>query len=154
MLAAAFSFVFELGFVGAQQQQHQFDYELALKQSILFYEAQRSGKLVNNRIPWRGDSFLDDAQGIDLSGGYFDGNINKRHKIIKCIDDYLCTKAGDSMKYGFPLGHTIIFLAWSLIDYKDGYVAAGEYENALAGVRWGSDWILKVFKSFICFTYI
>ena len=49
------------------------------------------------------------------------------------------------MKYGFPLGHTIIFLAWSLIDYKAGYVAAGEYENALAGVRWGSDWILKVY---------
>ena len=53
------------------------------------------------------------------------------------------------MKYGFPLGHTIIFLAWSLIDYKAGYVAAGDYENALAVVRWGSDWILKVYLLFV-----
>jgi hypothetical protein len=60
------------GFVGAK-----YDYTLALKKSVLFYEAQRSGKLVNNRIPWRGDSFLDDAQGIDLSGGYFDGRCHR-----------------------------------------------------------------------------
>lgn len=59
-----------IGFVGAQ-----YNYTLALKKPILFYEAQRSGKLVNNRIPWRGDSFLNDAQGVDLTGGYFDGKI-------------------------------------------------------------------------------
>ena len=48
------------------------------------------------------------------------------------------------MKYGFPLGHSIIFLAWSLIDYKDAYVSVGEYENGLVSIRWGADWILKV----------
>ena len=56
----------------------QYDYNLALKKSILFYEAQRSGKLpTNNRIDWRGDTFLNDGSdvGVDLSGGYFDGNI-------------------------------------------------------------------------------
>lgn len=37
--------------------------------SWLFYEAQRSGKLpANNRVPWRGDSFLDDK----VPGGWFD----------------------------------------------------------------------------------
>ena len=44
--------------------------------SILFYEAQRSGKLpANNRIPWRGDSALNDAgnNGEDLTGGWYDG---------------------------------------------------------------------------------
>lgn len=60
------------GFVGAQ-----YNYTLALKKSVLFYEAQRSGKLVTNRIRWRGDSFLKDAQGIDLSGGYFDGGCHR-----------------------------------------------------------------------------
>jgi len=50
-----------------------FNYTQALSKSILFYEAQRSGKLVNNRIPWRGDSFLTDVAGVDLSGGYHDG---------------------------------------------------------------------------------
>ena len=53
--------------------------------------------------------------------------------------------AGDQMKYGFPLGHTLIFLAWGMIDFKDAYVAAGEYQNGLNGVRWGTDWILKVY---------
>jgi endoglucanase len=45
--------------------------------SLEFYEANRCGKLPESkRIPWRGDSFLDDGQteGIDLVGGYFDGN--------------------------------------------------------------------------------
>ena len=55
----------------------QFDYNLALKKSILFYEAQRSGALpANNRVSWRRNTFLDDGVdvGVDLSGGYFDGS--------------------------------------------------------------------------------
>lgn len=53
------------------------DYGQALKFSLLFYEAQRSGKLPkNNRISWRGDSALYDrgSNGEDLTGGYYDGN--------------------------------------------------------------------------------
>src|SRR5690242_9358790 len=52
-----------------------FNYGEALQKSILFYEAQRSGKIVGNPIPtrfkWRGDAQLTDgaAQGIDLVGG-------------------------------------------------------------------------------------
>lgn len=44
--------------------------------SILFYEAQRSGKLpANNRITWRADSALSDHgdSGEDLTGGWYDG---------------------------------------------------------------------------------
>ena len=47
------------------------DYEKLLHLSILFYEAQRSGKKSeNNRIPWRGDSGLKDGcdVGHDLTG--------------------------------------------------------------------------------------
>ena len=53
-----------------------------LVKSLLFYEAQRSGKLpANNRIPWRGDSALGDkgANGEDLTGGYYDGMKNIYH---------------------------------------------------------------------------
>ena len=53
-----------------------YDYAEVLKLSLLFYEAQRSGKLPdNNRIHWRGDSSLNDqgVNGEDLSGGYHDG---------------------------------------------------------------------------------
>jgi len=104
----------------------QYDYKEVLRKSILFYEMQRSGRLINNRIPWRGDSFLNDAEGVDLSGGYFD--------------------AGDHVKFGLPLGHTITFLAWSIVDYKDAYQSAGELENARAAIRWGCDWLLKAIK--------
>ena len=53
-----------------------YNYDDVLMKSILFYEAQRSGKLPdNNRIPWRGDSALNDqgANGEDLTGGWYDG---------------------------------------------------------------------------------
>ena len=44
--------------------------------SMLFYEAQRSGKLpATQRVTWRKDSALNDkgANGEDLTGGYYDG---------------------------------------------------------------------------------
>ena len=66
---------FNLNFFTGQQATP-FNYEEVLTKSLLFYEAERSGKLpANNRIPWRGDSALDDQgdNGEDLSGGYYDG---------------------------------------------------------------------------------
>lgn len=54
----------------------QYDYADVIRRSLLFYEAQRTGVLpANNRIPWRGNSFVTDrgANGENLSGGYFDG---------------------------------------------------------------------------------
>lgn len=41
---------------------------------LYFYDAQRSGKLVNNRVGWRNDSAMKDGRdvGIDLSGGFYD----------------------------------------------------------------------------------
>ena len=46
----------------------QFDYKDALTKSIIFLEAQRSGKLPpNHRPPWRGDSALDDGKEVGVS---------------------------------------------------------------------------------------
>jgi len=56
-----------------------------LTKSLLFYEAERSGKLpANNRIPWRGDSALDDQgdNGEDLSGGYYDGKCKQLEYVL------------------------------------------------------------------------
>jgi len=47
-----------------------------LRFSLLFYEAQRSGKLpADQKVTWRKDSALNDRgkQGEDLTGGYYDG---------------------------------------------------------------------------------
>lgn len=46
-----------------------FDYREALDKAILFYEAQRSGKLpADQRVKWRGDSALKDgfSEGVSL----------------------------------------------------------------------------------------
>jgi len=52
-----------------------YNYNIGIHASLLFYEAQRSGKLpADNRIHWRGDSMLQDSDGgHDLTGGYHDG---------------------------------------------------------------------------------
>lgn len=55
-----------------------YNYGEVIRQSILFYEAQRSGKLPNdNRVPWRRDSALNDqgSNSEDLTGGWYDGEL-------------------------------------------------------------------------------
>jgi hypothetical protein len=50
---------------------------------MLFYEAQRSGKLpATQRVTWRKDSALYDKgnKGEDLTGGYYDG----KNSLRKC----------------------------------------------------------------------
>ncbi|CAN6236963.1 unnamed protein product [Urochloa humidicola] len=56
-----------------------FNYAEALDKALLFFEAQRSGKLPpGQRVTWRGDSALSDgsADGADLAGGYYDAGDN------------------------------------------------------------------------------
>jgi len=58
-----------------------YDYKTVLRNSLLFYEAQRSGKLPpDQKITWRKDSTLNDKgeKGEDLTGGYYDGKATHR----------------------------------------------------------------------------
>jgi len=102
------------------------DYARHLELSLLFYEAQRSGKLPeNNRIYWRHDSLLDAGKdnGVDLTGGYYD--------------------AGDNVKFNFPGAAALTLLAWSGVDYAEGYKEAGQWEYFLDAIRWGADYFVK-----------
>ena len=117
-------------------------YGAALELSLLFYEANRSGDLneATKRVSWRGDSGLRDGRdgvyfgdvaeenlqnglSLDLSGGYHD--------------------AGDHVKFGLPLASTLSTLAWGGLSFRKGYVAAGQLEELLDTVRWGTDYLLK-----------
>ncbi|XP_010261879.1 PREDICTED: endoglucanase 16 [Nelumbo nucifera] len=103
-----------------------FNYKDALTKSIIFLEAQRSGKLPSNcRLRWRGDSGLEDGKlaDVDLVGGYYD--------------------AGDNVKYGLPMAFTITTLAWGAIFYRAELQAAGELHNVQDAIRWGTDYFLK-----------
>ncbi|KAK4256216.1 hypothetical protein QN277_009110 [Acacia crassicarpa] len=67
-----------------------FDYADALSKSLLYFEAQRFGRLLyNQRVSWRDHSSLTDSleQGVDLVGGYYD--------------------AGDHVKFGLPMVFTV-----------------------------------------------
>ena len=114
-----------------------YDYGSVIRASLLFYEAQRAGKLpANNRISWRGDSMLMDkgSNGEDLTGGYFD--------------------AGDYVKFGFPMAGTMTLLAWGAIDYQDAYQQSGQLGYVRDAIRWGTDYFIKVRSIFFSSSYI
>ncbi|KAI4337194.1 hypothetical protein L6164_015640 [Bauhinia variegata] len=103
-----------------------FNYKEALTKSLIFLEAQRSGKLPsNNRVPWRGDSGLDDGKlaNVDLVGGYYD--------------------AGDNVKYGLPMAFTVTTLSWAAIFYEKELKDTKELEHVQDAIKWGTDYFLK-----------
>lgn len=103
-----------------------YDLNEVLEKSILFYEAQRSGKLpANNRIPWRGDSALNDRgdSGEDLTGGWYD--------------------AGDHIKFNFPMAFSVTSLAWGLLEFKDAYEDAGQLDYMYDCIKWPLDYLMR-----------
>ena len=103
-----------------------FNYASALQKALFFYEAQRSGPLTeNNRVPWRGDSAMEDgrAEGVDLVGGWYD--------------------AGDHVKFGFPMAYTVTLLAWSAVDVKEGFSQTGQLDSISNNLRWATDYLIK-----------
>ncbi|WP_282203870.1 glycoside hydrolase family 9 protein [Kitasatospora fiedleri] len=103
-----------------------FNYGEALQKSLLFYEAQQSGKLpATNRVGWRGDSALDDGKdvGLDLTGGWYD--------------------AGDHVKFGLPMAASTTMLAWGGIAEKQGYTASGQLPYLKNNLRFVDDYLLK-----------
>ena len=97
----------------------------ALQKSIYFYEAQQAGVLPSwNRVPWRGDSVLNDGSdvGLDLSGGWFD--------------------AGDHVKFGFPMASTVTMLAWGAVDYRSAYQQAGQLDDLERNLRFINDYFI------------
>ncbi|CAL4896239.1 unnamed protein product [Urochloa decumbens] len=102
------------------------DYALALKKSILYFEAQRSGVLPpNQRVTWRENSGLFDgkANGVNLVGGYYD--------------------AGDNVKFGLPMAFTVTMMSWGILEYGKQMASAGELRNAMDAVKWGTDYFIK-----------
>ncbi|KAK4844007.1 hypothetical protein QYF36_015239 [Acer negundo] len=108
-------------------------YTLALHKALLFFNAQKSGKLPNNNgIPWKGDSGLNDGNTTtDMKGGLVRG----------------CYDAGDNAKFHFPMSYAMTMLSWSLIEYNHKYKAIGEYDHIRELIKWGTDYLLLTFNS-------
>jgi hypothetical protein len=88
-----------------------------------------AGKLKNNKIPWRGDSALDDGKqaGLDLSKGMYD--------------------AGDHIKFSFPMAFTATVLSWSMLEYGDQMSAAKQLDPALDALKWITDFLINAHPS-------
>ena len=51
--------------------------------------------------------------------------------------------AGDHVKFNFPMAYSTTVLAWGIISFEQGYIAAGELENALDSIKWVTDYLIK-----------
>lgn len=111
------------------------NYTIALRKALMFFNAQRSGKLPrHNNVSWRGNSGMNDGKSDsswtitkDLVGGYYD--------------------AGDAIKFNFPASFAMTMLSWSVIEYSGKYEAAGELNHVKEIIKWGTDYFLKTFNS-------
>lgn len=107
-----------------------YNYGEVLQKSILFYEAQVSGrKPAWNRVSWRADSALTDGSdvGLDLTGGWYD--------------------AGDHVKFGFPMAFTTTMLAWGAVEYREAYAGSGQLTHLLNNLRVPNDYFIKAHPS-------
>ncbi|KAJ1421644.1 Six-hairpin glycosidase superfamily [Sesbania bispinosa] len=104
-------------------------YTSALKTAMQFFDVQKSGKLEDNKISWRGDSALKDGSQarLDLSKGMYD--------------------AGDHMKFGFPMAFTATVLSWAILEYGDQMDAVGQLEPAQDSVKWITDYLINAHPS-------
>ncbi|XP_062022739.1 endoglucanase 10-like [Rosa rugosa] len=100
-------------------------YSDALKTAMQFFDIQKSGKLVDNKISWRGDSALKDGSDakLDLSKGMYD--------------------AGDHMKFGLPMAFTASVLSWSILEYGDHMDKVDQLEEAQDSLKWITDFLVN-----------
>ncbi|KAL0438439.1 UNVERIFIED_CONTAM: Endoglucanase 10 [Sesamum latifolium] len=104
-------------------------YADALKLAMQFFDVQKSGKLENNQIEWRGDSGLTDGSEakLDLSKGMYD--------------------AGDHMKFGFPMAFTATVLSWAILEYGDQMQVVDQLEPARGSLKWITDYLINAHPS-------
>lgn len=109
------------------------DYCDVLHKSLLFYEAQRSGRLpATNRMPWRGDSALGDCTEPCVRQPNGDGNL---------VGGYY--DAGDGVKFGFPMAFTTTTIAWGFLENEAAITACGAVDYYLATIKWATDYFIK-----------
>ncbi|KYR00625.1 cellulase [Tieghemostelium lacteum] len=114
----------------------QHDYCDVLKKSLMFYKAQRAGRLPDNDIPWRGNSVLNDSSPGSAKDANGDGNLSKGY-----------FDAGDHVKFALPMAYTITMLAWSFIQFESNVEQCGLSKLFLEDIKWGSDWLIAAHVS-------
>lgn len=83
----------------------------------------------NSPVKFRASSGLQDGNSgskpVNLEGGFYD--------------------SGNNIKFSFPTAYTVTLLSWSVIEYHDKYADIGELDHVKDIIKWGSDYLLKLF---------
>ena len=93
-----------------EEEEAAVDYGAALSKSLLYFEAQRSGRLPHNqRVRWRGHSGLTDGlqQGVDLISGYYDAGDHVKFSLPRSSEacaPWLEMSAAGSLEAGLQPG--------------------------------------------------
>ncbi|XP_060606557.1 uncharacterized protein LOC132758865 [Ruditapes philippinarum] len=98
-----------------------FNYTDALRKSILFYAAQRSGTQPEfNPIPWRRWY----TEETETSGGWYDD--------------------GSAVKTTKVMASAVIMIGWGAVKFKAGYETAGLLHDLYDSLRWPLDYFIKI----------
>ncbi|GCE14843.1 glycoside hydrolase family 9 protein [Tengunoibacter tsumagoiensis] len=126
LMLSALAFSFAPSYLTHVKAAPAFNYGEALQKSIYFYEEQSSGHKPDwNRVPWVGDSALNDGSdvGLNLTGGWYD--------------------AGDHVKFGLPMAYSATMLAWGVIANRDAYTSDGQLTNIMNNLHFVNDYFIK-----------
>lgn len=108
-----------------------YNYGEALQKSLAFYYAQRAGDLEEDYpLNWRGDCFDYDFEQINGQYEYDPAIINR----------YM--DAGDTPTFVLPISSAMTTMAWSGIDFSEGYSNAGLMDELKETLRWHADWCI------------
>ena len=106
-----------------------FNYGEVLQKAITFYDAQRAG-IYQGRLGWRSDSFTTEL-----------AQENGNHPVDSGIlDRYM--DAGDTPTFVLPITSSMTTLAWSGVDFADGWLRAGQRDELEAALRFHADWCM------------
>lgn len=53
--------------------------------------------------------------------------------------------SGNNIKFSLPTAYTTTLLSWTVIEYHEKYNQIGELEHVKDIIKWGSDYLLKLF---------
>ena len=106
-----------------------FNYGEALQKAITFYYAQRAGNLpADYPLDWRGDAF---TEVMEQENGQYDVDQGVLNRYMD---------AGDTPTFVLPISSAMTTMAWSGIEFGDGFTDSNQMDELLDTLRWHADW--------------
>ena len=116
---------------GSDEGDGPFNYGEVLQKALTFYLAQRAGDLPESYpLNWRDDCFNYELE--QVNGQYtVDSGILNRYM-----------DAGDTPTFVLPISFAMTTMAWSGVDFSDGFTEAGLMDELKDVLRWHADWCI------------